>query len=175
MIILSCIFLGACTPAKSPSNSAITAIAANQTPAGMMNAFERDLGDTLDPSYVSIRRVGELLAVTLKGDCTFGEGAWTVRPELGPTLDSLADVLNKYPKTAIRIEGHTDNRGAESANLKLSKKRAENVGDCLIRRGVDASRVTTAFFGESLPAASNDNEDGRILNRRVEIRIEPSD
>jgi outer membrane protein OmpA-like peptidoglycan-associated protein len=86
-------------------------------------------------------------------------------------LKSLVDVLSIRPDIMIEIEGHTDNGGTEAENLELSKNRANQVKDYLIKNGVDASRVKTSFYGESKPIASNDTESGRQMNRRVRIKV----
>ena len=69
------------------------------------------------------------------------------------------------------IQGHTDNVGSNEANLKLSQDRAESVRTYLISKKLPANRVTSVGFGESRPLASNDTEDGKAQNRRVEFVI----
>ena len=71
----------------------------------------------------------------------------------------------------LQIAGHTDNVGNDQVNLILSKKRAEAVRDYLVSKGVPADRIRTLFFGETQPIASNDTEEGRQKNRRVEMTI----
>jgi OOP family OmpA-OmpF porin len=71
----------------------------------------------------------------------------------------------------IAIEGHTDSRGADAFNLELSKRRAKTVRAFLIVQGVSEGRLTADGFGESRPIASNDTQEGRNQNRRVEFRL----
>jgi len=86
-------------------------------------------------------------------------------------IESLVRVLNKYPDTNILIEGDTDNTGSDDYNQELSERRAQAVADYQKSLGVAGSRVSTVGLGESNPIASNDTEDGRRQNRRVEVAI----
>jgi OOP family OmpA-OmpF porin len=84
-------------------------------------------------------------------------------------LDQLITYLNELPQSNIEINGHTDNTGDEARNQKLSKLRAKAVADYLIEGSVDAKRIGYKGFGSSKPIASNDNDEGRMQNRRVEF------
>lgn len=84
-------------------------------------------------------------------------------------LDSLVQFLKAHPGVQIEINGHTDNSGMESRNVQLSEDRAASVAEYLISKGIDASRIVHQGFGSTKPLASNDSEDGRQLNRRVEF------
>lgn len=90
-------------------------------------------------------------------------------------LNSLINVLNKYPNTNIEIQGHTDSRGSDDYNMGLSVRRANSVRDYLRQNGIDISRMTTKGFGESAPAYSNDTDEGMAQNRRVEFIITAND
>jgi outer membrane protein OmpA-like peptidoglycan-associated protein len=85
-------------------------------------------------------------------------------------MDELVRVLNDHPFMEIQINGHTDNEGNESANIKLSKKRAKAVFDYLQSEGI-ISPMTYKGFGSSKPIAPNDTEENRAKNRRVELLI----
>ncbi|MFP3982865.1 MAG: OmpA family protein [Desulfurivibrionaceae bacterium] len=121
----------------------------------------------------AVRREGDLLAVSLKGDVTFDHDSAKVRPDLYNEIDRISNVLLQYPQTVIRVEGHTDSTGSESYNMDLSQRRAQAVKDLIVQRNVQENRIETAAFGESMPVASNDTEAGRRINRRVEIKIAP--
>ena len=86
-------------------------------------------------------------------------------------LAQLAAVLKAYPTVVVAVEGHTDNTGDPAANKKLSEDRAAAVKDALVGMGVPAERVTSTGWGAEKPIASNDTEDGKLKNRRVEISI----
>jgi OOP family OmpA-OmpF porin len=92
-----------------------------------------------------------------------------IRADAGAILDEAARALRDDPTVAITVEGHTDARGTDAYNQKLSERRARAVASDLVKRGVAASRITVAGRGESQPVASNDTEEGRAQNRRVEI------
>ncbi len=86
-------------------------------------------------------------------------------------LDRLKVLLEENATMRIRIQGHTDNVGDESANLSLSTRRAEAVKSYLISNGIDAGRLESKGFGESSPIESNDTDEGRALNRRTEFLV----
>ncbi len=140
----------------------------------MMDNQERDMRDALATSEAAaIRREGNLLALTFKGDVTFDTNSTVVKPGLYNELDRVANVLRRYPDTLIRVEGHTDSVGSEQYNMDLSFRRANSVRDLLAQRGVDIRRIETVGFGETKPVATNVTEAGRQLNRRVEIKVAP--
>ena len=89
-------------------------------------------------------------------------------------LDPVADALLARPDIKVEVDGHTDSRGSDSYNLKLSDARAASVMAYLTSRGVDAGRMTSKGFGETMPVADNATDDGRELNRRVELKITES-
>ncbi len=122
----------------------------------------------------SIQRQGDILEVTFKSDFLFDVDSSIVKPGGYAEIDRLARILNQYPQTKIRIEGHTDSTGSEEYNLRLSQRRAEAVKQLLVSRGVADYRITTIGYGESRPKASNATPAGRQLNRRVEIYIVPN-
>lgn len=87
------------------------------------------------------------------------------------SLDRLAELMEKKDNWKIRISGHTDNVGNDESNLNLSKNRANAVSEYLQSRGVRLDRIFVKWFGETEPIASNDTEEGRQKNRRVEMEI----
>jgi len=94
-----------------------------------------------------------------------------ILPQSTQAMEDLAAFLNENEGVTIRITGHTDNVGTDEANQKLSEGRANAVKKELIRRGIDPDRIETEGKGESEPVATNDTEEGRQLNRRVEFVI----
>ena len=100
----------------------------------------------------------------------FDTGSDVIRPESTPTLKEIAAMLSEHPDLKLAIEGHTDNIGADAANLALSAKRAAAVKASLVSQfGVDGARLTTEGLGASKPAAPNTTTEGRQTNRRVEL------
>ncbi len=86
-------------------------------------------------------------------------------------LDRVVDVMNKNQAYNLSIEGHTDSSGDDAMNMKLSQERAASVKRYLVSKGIDANRMTTAGFGETIPVASNDTKEGKSKNRRVEFKV----
>jgi len=85
------------------------------------------------------------------------------------TLDFAAESLRECPNVRTAAEGHTDSVGNDAYNQGLSQRRAESVRDYLASHGVSPSRLQARGYGESRPIADNSTEDGRTLNRRVEL------
>lgn len=95
----------------------------------------------------------------------------TLRSESYPELERLAGLMTQNSKMMIELSGHTDNVGSDEANLKLSDERAKSVTDHLISLGIKAERIIAKGYGETKPVTTNDTEEGRQLNRRVEFTI----
>ena len=85
-------------------------------------------------------------------------------------LDKIA-MLMQRTNLSVEIKGHTDNVGKEDFNMELSRKRAKAVYDYLIKKGVGSSKLSYTYYGMTKPIASNDTEEGRLINRRVEFEI----
>lgn len=94
-----------------------------------------------------------------------------IRADARPILDEAIKTLKTEGTIAIVCEGHTDSRGTDEYNQKLSLRRAHAVKDYLVKGGVPADRIKVEGLGESKPVASNDTDDGRAQNRRVELRV----
>ena len=88
-----------------------------------------------------------------------------------PELIRLIRILKEYPTVEIKISGHTDNQGDPALNLKLSQDRVNEVKKYLSSHGINSGRITTEGFGDTKPVASNDQEETRTRNRRVEFTI----
>jgi outer membrane protein OmpA-like peptidoglycan-associated protein len=96
-----------------------------------------------------------------------------IKPESYGLLNEVASIIISHPEILrIRIEGHTDDKGSDSYNLKLSQARADSVRDYLIRQGVPAVRLYSIGYGETRPIADNKTASGQALNRRVVFYIE---
>ncbi|MBO2010416.1 OmpA family protein [Hymenobacter negativus] len=88
-----------------------------------------------------------------------------------PELLRLIRILKDYPTVEIKLSGHTDNQGDPALNLKLSQDRVNEVKKYLVSHGINGGRITTEGFGGTMPIASNDQEESRSKNRRVEFTI----
>jgi OOP family OmpA-OmpF porin len=95
----------------------------------------------------------------------------TIRRDAGDILDEAAEILREQPDIDVSVGGHTDAIGSDQYNERLSERRAQAVGDYLSRHGVDPNRLRARGFGESRPVATNDTDEGRAQNRRVELNI----
>lgn len=88
-----------------------------------------------------------------------------------PVLDKAARVLNRYPDLGVEIQGHASSEGDDDYNLRLSQDRTETVREYLIGRGVDPDRLRARGYGEKQPVATNETDQGRRQNRRVEFKL----
>lgn len=124
-----------------------------------------------------VTRVGEGINVTFTEDAGvyFDTNKSDVKGTSANTLNKLSEIFKEYPKTIILVEGHTDSAGPEDYNWGLSQKRAESVTNYLVGHGIDGSRFTTKWYGESQPKESNETAEGKAKNRRVELAIMASD
>jgi outer membrane protein OmpA-like peptidoglycan-associated protein len=91
-----------------------------------------------------------------------------IKRESYPRLDRVVEYMAHTPSARIRVAGHTDNVGNPKKNLALSEARARSVRDYLVSHGVDGSRIEAVGYGDQSPVASNDTEEGRQQNRRIE-------
>ncbi len=104
-------------------------------------------------------------------DVKFKNGSATLTKESKKRLDKTAEVIKEYSNFHYAIHGHTDNRGNENYNIKLSAKRAEAVKAYLVSKGVPANILETKGIGSAEPIADNNTKEGRSKNRRVEFII----
>jgi OOP family OmpA-OmpF porin len=86
-------------------------------------------------------------------------------------LDQVVTALTSRPDIKVEVDGHTDGKGSGPYNLKLSDRRAKSVKQYLVEKGIDAGRMTTKGFGKTMPIADNSTDEGRELNRRVELKV----
>jgi outer membrane protein OmpA-like peptidoglycan-associated protein len=148
--------------------AALGGVAGNQI-AAYMDRQEQELRNAMAESdAVNIQRTQDVLSATFKGDIFFDVNSSTLKPGAYSEVDRISKVLNNYPQTTIRVEGHTDSTGPEDYNQRLSEKRAETVKNALVQRAVDSRRINAVGFGESRPVSSDN-----ATNRRVSIVIVP--
>ena len=95
----------------------------------------------------------------------------TLRPESKNELENAIRWLNANPNTVIEIGGHTDAKGSDAYNIRLSQNRAKSVYDYLVQHGINPARLQAHGYGERMPIATNSTDIGRQFNRRVEFKI----
>jgi outer membrane protein OmpA-like peptidoglycan-associated protein len=140
-----------------------------------MDRQEQQLRQRLESSGtgVQVQREGDNLRVIMPSQVTFDSGSANIRPGFYSALNSVAQVLRENDQTTVDITGHTDSKGSDSYNQRLSEDRGRAVADYLAAQGVNPARMNARGMGESTPVASNSTESGRQQNRRVEILIKP--
>ena len=150
--------------------------------------------DTLDAEYqqlnqtmsaevaanqMQITRLQNAIKLTVNSELLFPSGDWQMPVEAQQTIGKIVPILAPKQQTKIQVNGYTDNvpigpglmRQGITSNLELSQKRADNVRQFMISRGVNPSLVSAQGFGEKDPVASNDTPQGQAQNRRVELTL----
>jgi len=122
-----------------------------------------------------VTREGEGLVVTFESGLLFDFDSDQLRDASKANLTNLANSLSEFGDSKLLLVGHTDDKGTETYNEDLSRRRANAVANYLISRGVPSSRVATSGRGESEPIAPNDTDANRQKNRRVEVAITAGD
>jgi OOP family OmpA-OmpF porin len=110
-------------------------------------------------------------ATVVLNNIFFDTDKFDLRDKSITELDKISRFLTENPKIKVEISGHTDDQGAAAYNQQLSLKRAKAVGDYLVKKGVDASRLKEVGYGSKRPLKPNDSDANRQTNRRIEFRI----
>jgi OOP family OmpA-OmpF porin len=132
---------------------------------GVCDAYDKCPGT---PAGYKVDADGCPITVSITLDVKFDFDKAVVKPQYRAEVQKAADFLSAHPGSSAVVEGHTDSRGADDYNLRLSQRRADAVRDYLVSQfGVNASRVQAVGYGESRPIATNDTDAGRAENRRV--------
>ena len=118
---------------------------------------------------VGCPEVGEKI-LSLQG-VNFDTDKATIKSESEAILDNAVRVLNENSSVSVRVEGHTDSRGSDAYNQRLSERRAQAVVSYLVANGIDASRLAAVGYGESAPIAPNDTAENMYRNRRVDLVV----
>ena len=116
------------------------------------------------------REVRQLLQKAMQG-IEFETGKAVIKPKSYAILDKIAQTFIENSNYIIEVQGHTDNTGKDDVNKRLSDKRAHAVMDYLVKKGVEAERMTAVGYGPDMPIADNKTKAGRAKNRRVEFKI----
>lgn len=138
-----------------------------------MDRQEADLRRQTAGTGVDVIRQGDDLILRMPSNVTFPVDSSAIQPQFRPTLDQVAQTLSSYNQTYIDVLGHTDSTGSDAYNQALSERRAQSVADYLSMQGVARARMGIRGYGETQPIASNETEEGRSQNRRVEIKVVP--
>lgn len=138
-----------------------------------MDTQEAELRKQLRSTGVSVERDGDNINLVMPGDITFPTAGSDLKSDFYDVLNSVALVLEEFDKTIIAVTGHTDSRGSDAYNQKLSEQRAQSVAAYLQSRKVQPARFEVIGFGERNPVADNATAVGRSLNRRVELTLIP--
>lgn len=170
---LVCGLIGSRDSGKHARNAAAGCGAIGVGVGAYMDHQEKILRDELVNTGVQVQRDGDNIRLIMPNNITFGTDRYDLKDSFAEVLNSVVLVLNKYPDTNLAVVGHTDSTGADSYNMELSQRRASTVASFLMSQQVDSSRISTRGAGETQPVASNDTNEGRAQNRRVELSIVP--
>ncbi len=140
----------------------------NQTMSSQINAHQ-----------MHIERLQNAIKVTLNDQLLFPSGGWQMPDDAQQTIAKMAPILAPMQQTKITVNGYTDSvpigpglkRQGVTSNQILSEKRADNVMQFMISKGVNPSLISAQGFGEADPVASNDTPEGQAQNRRVELTL----
>ncbi len=133
----------------------------------VMGADNVIVNATIDPRV----ETSEAGRVIIDDPTTFPVGSAAILPETEQLLALGIVVMNLNPEATMTITGHTDDAGSLEANQALSEARAQAMADYIIAGGIDPARIRTEGKGETEPIASNESEDGRAKNRRIEVEL----
>jgi chemotaxis protein MotB len=130
-------------------------------------------------NQMQITRLRDAIKVTVNNELLFPSGDWQMPVEAQQTIAKIVPILAPKQQAKIKVNGYTDNvpigpglmRQGITSNLELSQKRADNVMQFMISRGVNPRLVSAQGFGEKDPVASNDTPQGQAQNRRVELTL----
>lgn len=170
--------IGAATSSKSDraKGALIGATVGGAAGAGYgyyVDRQEQRLRQELAGSGVQVVRNGDNLQLIMPGNITFASSSADISSSFYPTLNSLVKVFKEFDKNGVDIVGHTDSTGSLELNMRLSQQRATSVASYLTGQGVSGARISSRGVGPSQPVASNDTQEGRAQNRRVEINLRP--
>jgi chemotaxis protein MotB len=158
-------FLSACVVSQQKYNSL------DQAYSQLQQAYQGD--------EVEIRQLKGELKITIRDKILFPEGGFRLDAKAQQVLAKMAPTLNGFKNTKVVVRGYTDDLGIGpelrregiATNLDLSSRRADNVVDFLIRRGVNQNLISAQGMGDSNPVASNSTPAGKAQNRRIEITL----
>lgn len=163
--IVAISFLSACVVSQQKYNNL------DQAYSQLQQAYQGD--------EVEIRQLKGELKITIRDKILFPEGGFRLDAKAQQVLAKMAPTLNGFKNTKVVVRGYTDDLGIGpelrregiATNLDLSSRRADNVVDFLVRRGVDKNLISAQGMGDTNPVASNSTPAGKAQNRRIEITL----
>lgn len=156
---------------RTPLTGPMGSLSSPQEMSNYMQRQEADFKTALQDSGVKVERNADDIRLVMPGAITFDTGSDVLAPRFLNVLNAVAEVLKRYDQTVLSIEGHTDSRGREAYNQKLSEQRAAAVQAYLEEAGINPARMSTQGLAASQPIATNETAEGRAQNRRVELNI----
>jgi outer membrane protein OmpA-like peptidoglycan-associated protein len=126
--------------------------------------------DSIYQKDIPLQPIEVNASVVLK-NIFFDFNKYDLKSESQAELDKVVQLLQENPSVKIQLEGHTDNIGNATDNLKLSENRAKSVVNYLISKGIDSKRLIAKGYGATQPIADNATDEGRAQNRRTELKI----
>lgn len=156
---------------KTGRDAAIGAVVGGAIGA-YMEKQQKQLEEQMAGTGVQVKPDGQgNIDLIMPGNITFAHDSTTINPSFYNTLDKIATTMNQYNQTTVTVMGHTDSVGNPTYNQGLSQRRAQSVAGYLVNRGVAHNRIQTLGYGQNQPIATNSTEQGRMQNRRVEIKL----
>ncbi len=127
----------------------------------------------VDSGKLKVNVARGFLIIELQSDILFDTGKSDLKPEAKPVLAELAAALASLSDRRFQVAGHTDTTGADALNWRLSVARAVSVVETLVADGVPAKTLSAGGYGPHMPVATNDTDEGKKRNRRVELLLMP--
>lgn len=164
---------GAVVGKKNRAVAIILGAAIGGVAGGLIGEYMDKQAAKLDEELenAKVERVGEGILITFDSGILFDFDSYAIKSSTRSNLEELAPTLIKYDDTNVLVLGHTDSTGETAYNESLSQKRASSVTNFLVSKGVGSGRLDPDGYGESDPVASNETDEGRELNRRVEVVV----
>ena len=150
------------------ANNALTSVT---LPGGVHLSVPRDSISYSLATFLGDQSATELPRTFVFDHLNFESASTQLTPDSAGTVNDVAQVLRAYPNAQVRLVGNTDNTGTPESNQKLSEARAVAVKTMLGNQGVTSDRISTQGLGQDHPIASNDTEEGRARNRRIELNV----